>query len=35
MKVKFINGTANIEGLTFRQLALIELVVREALENGY
>lgn len=34
MEVKFIGNTVNIEGLTFRQLALIELVVREASEAG-
>lgn len=34
MKVKFINDKANIEGLTFRQLALIEALVNEASRAG-
>jgi hypothetical protein len=36
MEVKFINNKANIEGLTFRQLALIEALVNEAsMAGGY
>jgi len=34
MEVKFINGKANIEGLTYRQLALIESLVYEASRAG-
>lgn len=34
MEVKFLNDKANIEGLTFRQLALIEALLHEASEGG-
>lgn len=34
MEVEFINGKANIEGLTYRQLALIESLVYEASRAG-
>lgn len=34
MEVKFINGKASIEGLTLRQLALIESLVNEASRAG-
>lgn len=34
MKIEFINETVNIEGLTYRQLALIEEVVNQASRAG-
>jgi len=34
MNLEFAENTVNIEGLSFRQLALVEVVLREASERG-